>query len=138
MGKRLTQSFKLLEKDYRKKVKKDRWDKDIPTFKTFDIPYTYRNHVEDIKIKVTDVMNVEAPIRKSKVITVRKRGSDYIIESIVCPLCDKILVINKHWNCYFCERGEHGRKIFEITKVELPPENTEQNSSGAPQTETTN
>jgi len=136
MGKRLTQAFKLLEKDYRKKVKKDRWEKDIPTFKTFDIPYTQRKNLDNMRLLVTDVLNVEAPLRNSRVIEVSKRGSDYIISSIVCPLCSKILVINRHWNCYFCESEEHGRKIFEIAKVEIPTTSSEQNTSGAPQTET--
>ena len=125
MGKRLTQSFKLLEKDYRTKVKRDRWEKDKPTFKTFNISYLFKDNFDSIRLIVTDVLNLDAPTRQTKIMGVSKKGSDYIISSIVCPICNKILVINKYWNCYFCESEEHGRKIFEITKVKIPSENTE-------------
>jgi len=137
MGKRLTQAFKLLEKDYRLKVKKERWDKGIPTFKTFDIPFELRKSLEDITLYVTDVLNVESPTRESRVIKVDKKGSTYMITSIVCPVCNQILVINKHWHCYFCEDISHGRKIFEITKVEYPVEDTGEDTSEASQEEST-
>jgi len=117
MAKRLTESFKLQMKGYRRKVKKEFWDKAVPTFKNFEIDFDYRNHIDDLQLHITDIVDVKAPIRKTKINTLSQYGATYLINSIICPVCGNIITINRHWNCYFCENDEHGRKIFEITKV---------------------
>ena len=126
MAKRLTEAFKLLEKGYRRKMRKERWEKSIPSFENFKVDVSFKDSLDELKIIVTDILNVSEPKRKAKISTVSNYGSSYLINSIECPICGRILIINRHWNCFFCECTEHQKKIYEIVKVEMPPSFTGQ------------
>jgi hypothetical protein len=73
---------------------------------------------QQVDVIVTDVLEATEQEYVAKIHQITEHGATYLIESITCPLCDNPLIINRHWNCYFCECDEHGKKVFDIIKVE--------------------
>jgi len=119
MGKRLNESVKLIEKAYRRKMKKERWDQTFPSFKSFKIDNHFNSHTEDLRITVTDILKIDERERFSKISNLTPHGSNYIISSIVCPICRHPALLNKHWNSFICNNPDHERKIYEITRVDI-------------------
>ena len=121
MTKRLSESVKLIEKGYRKKLKKERWERTVPSFKNFEIDSFYAKHYSELSLIVTDILNIESKSAYSKIRNIAPLGSNYLITSIECPICGHSISINRHWNCYFCECNEHPKQIYEIISVVEPP-----------------
>jgi len=117
MTKRLTESVKLIEKAYRRKMKKQKWEKTIPSFRNFEVDYDEGQYFEQLRIVVTNILNVEEHAKYSKIHSLRGTGSTFIIESIICPTCRNPVFLNYHWNCFICNCEEHEKKIYEICKV---------------------
>ena len=124
MAKRLTESFKLQEKGVRRKLKKEIWEKAIPSFKNLKIDIEYKEGYEQLQLTITDILNIEERAMYSKIKNICCYGSNYLITNIQCPLCGKNIEINRHWNCFICECTEHEKKIFEIKKVSYPKRRT--------------
>jgi len=118
MGKRLSESVKLIEKGYRRKMKKERWEQTSPSFKNFKIDNHFKTHINDIRITVTDILQIKERERFSKISEVSPHGSNYLITSIICPICRNPILLNKHWNSFICDNPIHERKIYEITRVD--------------------
>ncbi|MHA1866013.1 MAG: hypothetical protein ACTSWZ_05840 [Candidatus Heimdallarchaeaceae archaeon] len=116
MGKRLTESIKLIEKGYRQKVKKERWLETEPNFVNLKIDYSYKDCFHKLKVIVTDLLEKTETKKVTEITSIVPRGSTFLISSIKCPDCGSIIFLNKHWNAYFCCNG-HKKKIFEIVKV---------------------
>jgi len=120
MGRRLTEAFKLLEKEYYKKARKEKWDKALPTFKNLNIDPQYKDTYNKLIISVTNLLDTKEKSCTTKINNIAPRGTNYIITNIKCPLCNKNIKINRHWNCYICQCPEHGKKVFEINKIIYP------------------
>jgi hypothetical protein len=117
MGKRLTESFKLQVKAMRRKQKKAKVEKQRPTFKNLDISYDRANET-DIKVVVSDVMNVQEKERITSAVSVDPTGSTFIIKGILCPFCNRKLDLNHSWGAYICPKNDaHEKKVFEICRV---------------------
>ena len=120
MGKRLSESIKLIEKDYYLKVRKEKWEKTLPTFRNLDIDISYKNKYDDLKISITNILDIEDKrFITTKIKNISSHRSNYIISNIQCPFCGKNIKVNKLWNCYICE-CDNDKKIFEITGVLYP------------------
>jgi len=120
MAKRLTEAFKLQEKGVRRKLKKAKWDKSLPSFKNLEIDIYYKEHYEDLELSITNILNLEEKSIKTNISCICEMGSNYLITNIKCPHCGKNIQINRYWNCYICDCPEHEKKIFEISKVSIP------------------
>jgi len=120
MGKRLSESIKLIEKDYHLKVRKAKWEQTLPTFRNLEIDISYKNNYDDLILSITDILNVEDKrLITTKIKHISQYRSNYIISNIQCPCCGKNIPINKLWNCYICE-CDGTKKIFEIKDVWYP------------------
>lgn len=117
MTKALTESVKMIEKGYRRKLKKARWEATTPSFRNLDLDHEYKQGFDTIKIIVTDVLNIKQGSFYSKINSIGEKGSIVLVTSVVCPFCGKPAQLNEHWNCFFCKCNEHEKKIFEITRV---------------------
>jgi len=116
MGKRLTESFKLQMIATRKKAKKAKVEKQRPTYKNLDIPYS-KSSGEGVQVVVTDIMNIAEKERLTKAILVDATGTTFIIKSIECPFCHKEIPLSLKWQAYICPKCEqHEKKIFEISR----------------------
>ena len=115
---KLTESFKLQEKANRRKEKADAEAKQIPNFKNLNIPYYLSQDCKNISIIVIDILNNDKKA-ETKIDTVKKSGTNFIIEAIICPICGKTIQLNKHWNCFMCKPGDavHKKAMFDIKKV---------------------
>lgn len=122
MTKRLTESVKLIQKAYRRKMKKQRWEKTVPSFKNLGMTVKCADFTDEINLVVTNLLEIEEKAVYAKINGVSEFGSNYLISSIKCPFCHKPLIINRHWNCFICSGGEHERKVFEILRVKMPNE----------------
>ena len=120
MGRRLTESFKLLEKDYRLKERKAKYEKTIPSFKNLSIDVHFKDELIKVRIKVTNLLNVGENPFYTTISSIKPSRSNYLITSIICPICGKKVQINKYWNCYICNCSDHNKKVFEIKKALLP------------------
>ena len=121
MGSRLTESVKLIEKGYRRKMKKERWEKTTPSFRNFEIDISYKRKYREIDLTITDILDIEDKrIIKSKIASIEQYGSNYLITAIDCPACGNQIKLNKHWNCFICECKEHPKKSFEISSISYP------------------
>jgi len=116
MGKRLSESVKLIMKGYRRKMKKQRWEKTLPLFRNYDIDPKYKTKAQSLRPIITDILDIEDGLHQTQVTTITQRGPKNIISHIVCPYCNRILKLNDKWNCYICECNEQ-KKIFEIVEV---------------------
>lgn len=117
MGRRLTESFKLQMKGVRKKAKKDRQEKQVPTFKNLGLEY---KQIEDknIEIMVSDILSNTEKDLKSLVLRVVPMGSTYIVDCIRCPICNKPVDLDRRWEGFVCQKCEtHEKKIYEILNV---------------------
>jgi len=121
MGSRLTESSKLIEKGFRRKVKKEKWEQTIPSFRNLKIDISFKYNFESIRLIITDILHIENRPKFSKIINISPKGGTFIITQIKCPFCNKIINLNKYWNSYICESEDHEKKIYEITSVEYPP-----------------
>jgi len=119
MGSRLTESVKLIEKAFRRKAKKERWLQTTPSFRNFKVDIEYAKNCTGLSIKVTDLLDVESKSKTSAIHDVARQGGTYIVTSIICPICNRPVSLNKHWNSYICECKEHPRMIFEICEVKV-------------------
>jgi len=121
MAKRLSESVKLIEKGFRRKVKKERWEQTTPSFRNLNIETHYKNDYDNIRVSITDLLDIEdTRIIVTKISNISPYGSNYVISNIECPTCRKQIKLNRHWNCYICECPEHDKKIFEIKDVVYP------------------
>ena len=117
MSKRLTESFRLQMQATRKKARKERQEKQLPTFKNLEIPYSKVND-KNITILVSNIMDMKEKNCKSLVLSVKAKGQTYIINSIRCPICQKPIPYNEKWNSFVCDKNEvHDKKIYEILQV---------------------
>ena len=117
MGKRLSESTKLIERAYRKKMKKQKWQKTIPSFKNLNIDASEAFYFKQIQIVITNLLDVDEKARFSRIHEIKPAGATYIITSVVCPFCKKPAYINFYWNSFMCFDEEHDKKIYEITRV---------------------
>lgn len=117
MSRTLTEIFKIQIKSVRRKAKKDRQDKQLPTFKNLEIPYSKVND-KNIIIIVSNIMDIKEEDCKTLVLNVQPRGQTYIISSIRCPVCQKPIPYDERWNSFVCDKNDvHDKKIYEILKV---------------------
>ena len=107
----------MIEKGYRRKLKKERWEATTPSFRNLDLDHFRKKDYQEIKIAVTDVLNINEGAFYSKINSIGERGSMILVTSVICPFCGKPAQLNEHWNCFFCECGIHEKKILEITRV---------------------
>ena len=108
MTTRLTESIKNIERDYKKKIKRDAYLKLVPTFRNLDISVGQKK--KDVILFVTDILNVDEKIKVSEINSLQKKGSSKLITSIICPCCKKSIELNKHWNGYICYKGPKSKK----------------------------
>ena len=111
------ESVKLIEKAYRKKMKKQRWQKTLPSFKNFDIDIDEAQYFEQIRIIVTNLLDSDEKPRFSRIHSLQETGATFVFSSIICPICRKPINLNYHWNSFICNCKEHDKKIYEISKV---------------------
>lgn len=117
MSKKLMESFKLQMKATRRKIKKDKQDKQLPTFKNLDIPYSQVND-KNIGILVSNIMDVKEKDYTTLVLGTQPKGQTHIISSIRCPVCQKPVPYDERWNSFICEKCDvHDKKIYEIVKI---------------------
>ena len=118
MGRKLTESFKLQEKANRLREKADAEAKQIPNFKNLGIPYYMSENCKDISIIVIDILGNDKSA-ETKINTVKQSGTNFVIETIICPLCNKPIHLNKYWNCFMCnpKDNQHKKVMFDIKKV---------------------
>ena len=114
MGKRgkTKEVLRTLQKSYRKKVKRDSDEKQVPTLRNFDIPRNVPK--ENLSIYVRDLLGTDK-VMASKVMSMRDKKATKLITSIQCPCCGKEISFDRRWNCYICQSEE--KKIFEIVKA---------------------
>jgi len=117
MGRKLTESFKLQAKATRRKVKADEQAKQIPNFKNLDIPYIYEKVPKEISLEVIDILAKTDKRYETHVNGIEPTGQTFMISSIICPICNREVFLNKHWNCYICDPAEHDKAVFDIKKV---------------------
>lgn len=119
MGKRLTESFRLQQKANRRKEKADREALEVPTFKNLDISYDFADNCKNIMVEVVDLLSKtekDVPMI-TNIQTNCAQGQTYLITSIICPICKKEILLNKHWNCFICNAREHEKAIFNIINL---------------------
>lgn len=129
MKRSIREVFRIQQKAYNKKVRKDLEEILRPTFKSLKIDYLYHNEFELLDLVVTDILQIKERNSKSKIKEIKRTGSTYLISAIECPECGKTIAINELWNCYFCWCGENGKRIYEIIKAEYPKRKIVQNNN---------
>jgi len=98
-------------------MKKQRWQKTVPSFRNFEIDIEEAKYFEQIKIVVTNLLDAEEKPRFSKIHSLQEAGATFILSSIICPVCRKPISLNNHWNGFICNCKEHEKKVYEICKV---------------------
>ena len=98
-------------------MKKQRWQKTVPSFRNFKIDVEEVRYFNQLRIVVTNLLDAEENPRYSKIHSLREAGATFILESIICPVCRNPVHLNQHWNSYICECTEHEKKIYEISRV---------------------
>ena len=123
MSKRLSESVKLIEKAYRRKMKKKRQEGNVPTFENLGVDFFYSQYpelVSKLKLIVVNLLDDQDPERykryESKIISTSKKGSAVLVASIKCPICGEEVKLAKHWNSFICTNS-HKKMIFEIFDV---------------------
>jgi len=118
LGSRLTEGAKLIEKSYRKKMRKQIWKKTVPSFRNFKIDVDEVIYFQQMKLVITNLLDIDEPPNYSKINTLNNTGATILITSIICPVCKKPIFLNEYWNSFICEQcEEHEKKIYEITRV---------------------
>jgi len=98
-------------------MKKQKWEKTVPSFRNFEVEFEEAQYFEQLRIIVTNLLDTEETPRYSKIHSLRCTGSTFIMESILCPICQQPIFLNYHWNCFICNCGEHEKKVYEICRV---------------------
>ena len=101
----------------RKKTKKEKLEKQKPTFKNLELDYDRVNDT-NIELIITDIFDTNERDYRSLMLANHKTGSTFIITCIRCPLCNKPIELNKLWNSFICYGNkEHNKKCFEIKRA---------------------
>ena len=98
-------------------MRKQRWQKTIPSFRNFKIDVEEARYFEQIRIVVTNLLDAEEKPRFSKLHGIQESGATYIMSSIICPVCRRPVYLNHHWNGFICNCNEHEKKVYEICRV---------------------
>jgi len=98
-------------------MRKQRWQKTVPSFRNFEIDVEEAKYFSQIRIVVTNLLDAEESARFSRIHSLKEAGATFILESILCPICHKPINLNYHWNCFICNCNEHEKKVYEISKV---------------------
>ena len=125
MSKRLSESVKLIENGYRRKMKKLRQEESLPCFRNLKIDPIYKDdkeYLDKLRLVVVDLLDKSSPEKYksyvSKIKGLDESGTKIIESQIECPICKETIKLNTHWNSYIC--NVHEKMIFEIREVFEP------------------
>ena len=113
----LTEQFEIQTKNARKKVQKDFWFNQYPSFENLKIDYEHADYISTLDLTITDILNTQEGNLKTHALSTKPSGSTFLIDTIECPICKSSVALNEHWPVYICDCTDHPKKIYEIKEA---------------------
>jgi hypothetical protein len=84
----------------------------------------------DVDVYVINLLNGSKNKYLTRILDLKPKANHEVIDSIKCPVCGKVLYLDKYWNCFICETktkfgkvisaSPHDRMIFDIMEINIP------------------
>ena len=119
MGSKANDSQKRKDAARHYQDKKRRYNTTLPQMRNLlDYPVSQLREMKidilkDITVVSTNLFDNNGE-RESLIHSLSGMEGKEIVNSIYCPVCHKVIEINKFWYCYPCFNPEHGRMMFDI------------------------